>query len=150
MQDMWAIASDHGGFELKTQLFSYFSEMGVSAADLGCYSLESVDYPDYAAEMAGWLVKEPGRKGILVCGSGIGISIAANRYRSLRAALCHDGLSARLARQHNDANVLCLGARLIGLETAKDCMKEFMQAEFEGGRHLRRVEKISGFVKRQA
>lgn len=138
-----AIAADHGGFELKQQLSGYLREIGMEVSDLGTYGPESVDYPDFAAEMGRWIENNPTGKGILICGSGIGISIAANRYRPVRAALCHDGLSASLARRHNNANVLCLGARLIGVETAKDCVNNFLSSEFEGGRHAPRVEKLS-------
>jgi len=144
-----AIASDHGGFELKNTISQYLRELGIEVFDLGTYGLEAVDYPDYAMEMGKWIAVNPDKKGILICGSGIGVSIAANRHRPVRAALCHDGLSARLARQHNDANVLCLGARLIGIDTAKDCINEFLSTEFEGGRHTARVEKLSSFVKRE-
>lgn len=148
-QNIIAIASDHGGFELKQQLTHYLRELNIEVSDLGAYGLESVDYPDYAMEMGKWIAANPEGKGILICGSGIGISIAANRHRPVRAALCHDGLSARLSRQHNDANVLCLGARLIGIETAKDCVNNFLNSKFEGGRHTARVEKLSSFVKRE-
>lgn len=139
-----AIASDHGGFELKKIISHYLHTLDTEVSDLGTHSLESVDYPDYAAEMGRWIVNNPQGKGILICGSGIGMSIAANRNPSVRAALCHDGLSASLARRHNNANVLCLGERLIGIETAKDCVKQFLHNEFEGGRHIARVEKLSG------
>ncbi len=142
-KNTFAIASDHGGFELKQALAQYLREQDAEVIDLGTHSLESVDYPDYALEMSKWIEKNPDKQGILICGSGIGISIAANRHKHVRAALCHDGLSASLARKHNDANVLCLGARLIGIETAKDCVNQFTKSEFEGGRHSARVEKLS-------
>lgn len=142
-KNTFAIAGDHGGFELKQTLAQYLREQGAEMVDLGTHGLESVDYPDYAFEMSKWIEKNPDKQGILICGSGIGISIAANRYQHMRAALCHDGLSASLARKHNDANVLCLGARLIGIETAKDCVNQFIKSEFEGGRHTTRVEKLS-------
>ncbi|MEZ5692092.1 MAG: ribose 5-phosphate isomerase B [Rickettsiales bacterium] len=142
-KDIVAIASDHGGFELKSILSNYLRETGVEVEDLGCDSTQSVDYPDYAVKMNGWIKKNPKSQGILVCGSGIGMSIAANREPMVRAALCHDGLSASLARRHNNANVLCLGGRLIGDETAKDCVRQFLNSEFEGGRHERRVDKLS-------
>src|SRR6185437_13578962 len=100
-------------------------------------------YPDLADALAGAIAEARARRGVLMCGSGIGMSIAANRHPAVRAALCHDGLTARLARQHNDANVLVLGARLIGPETAKDCLKIFLSTAFEGGRHARRVAKLS-------
>ncbi len=142
-KNILAIASDHGGFELKKLLAGYLRELNIEVADLGPDSTESVDYPDYANKMGKWITENPQGKGILICGSGIGMSIAANRFKNIRAALCHDGLSAKLSRNHNDANVLCLGARLIGVETAKDCVKQFINSEFEGGRHVGRVKKLS-------
>ena len=148
-ENIIAIASDHGGFELKQILSQYLHENGWKAQDLGAYGKEAVDYPDQADEMAKWLSFNQDKKGILICGSGIGMSIAANRFRGIRAALCHDGLSASLARKHNDANVLCLGARLIGTETAKDCIFHFLNSEFDGGRHETRVDKLSNFSKRK-
>jgi ribose 5-phosphate isomerase B len=138
-----AIASDHGGVELKQSLTRYLQESGTEVADLGTNGIESVDYPDYAEKLSEWVEKNPHGAGILICGSGIGMSIAANRNPNIRAALCHDGLSASLSRKHNDANVLCLGARLIGIETAKDCVNEFLNSEFEGGRHQKRIDKLS-------
>lgn len=138
-----AIASDHGGVELKDSLSRYLQESGVEVTNLGTNGNESVDYPDYAEKLSDWIEKNPGNMGILICGSGIGMSIAANRNPNIRAALCHDGLSASLSRKHNDANVLCLGARLIGIETAKDCVNEFLNNEFEGGRHQKRIDKLS-------
>ena len=144
-----ALASDHGGFELKAILAEHLRAMGFSVADLGTNSGESVDYPDYAAKIGEWISGNPTDMGILICGSGIGISIAANRNSQIRAALCHDGLSASLSRQHNNANVLCLGARLIGVDSAKDCVNKFLNTEFEGGRHTARVEKLSDFIKKE-
>ncbi|NBX03725.1 MAG: ribose 5-phosphate isomerase B [Alphaproteobacteria bacterium] len=142
MSSSIAIASDHAGVELKSTLANYAVELGFFVTDLGTNSAQSVDYPDYADAMAAWLSKNEGALGVLICGSGVGISIAANRHRHVRAALCHNGLGARLARQHNDANVLCLGARLVGVDVAKDAMKEFLATPFEGGRHAKRVEKL--------
>jgi len=144
-----AIASDHGGFELKSILAEHLRGAGFLVADLGTNSAQSVDYPDYAAKMCEWISQNPNEMGILICGSGIGISIAANRNPQIRAALCHDGLSASLSRQHNNANVLCLGARLICVDTAKDCVNKFLNTEFEGGRHTARVEKLSDFIKKE-
>lgn len=138
-----AIACDHGGFNLKGQLISFLENKGLEVLDLGTDSTDSVDYPEFGAAMATAIEQGQATKGILICGSGIGISIAANRNPAVRAAVCHSGLTARLARQHNDANVLALGARLIGVETALDCVEEFLNTEFEGGRHQRRVEKLS-------
>ena len=136
------IACDHGGFDLKEEFKKVLNSKGFDVLDLGANSTESVDYPDYGAALANEIEKGSAAKGILICGSGIGISIAANRNPAVRAAVCHSGLTARLARQHNDANVLSLGARIIGLETALDCLNEFLTTEFEGGRHQRRVAKL--------
>jgi ribose 5-phosphate isomerase B len=138
-----AIAADHGGFDLKTALSSELRTLGYEVLDLGTTSRESVDYPDYADALARALLDGRARLGVLICGTGIGMSIAANRHKGIRAAVCHDGLSARLARQHNDANVLALGGRLLGVETAKDCLRNFLSTPFEGGRHARRVAKLS-------
>jgi ribose 5-phosphate isomerase B len=138
-----AIASDHAGFELKDTLKTDLQRMGYQILDLGPHTAESVDYPDYADRMAEALLDGRARRGVLSCGTGIGISIAANRHRHVRAALCHDAVSTRLSRQHNDANVLVLGARLIGVEVAKDCLRVFLDTAFEGERHVRRVNKLS-------
>ncbi len=142
-REVVAVAADHAGFELKSRLATELGEMGYEVLDLGTSGPESVDYPDYAEALAKAIGAGKAAKGVLVCGSGIGISIAANRYREVRAAPCHDTRSARLARQHNDANVLALGARLMDAEVATDCLKVFMATEFEGGRHQRRVDKMS-------
>jgi ribose 5-phosphate isomerase B len=138
-----AIASDHAGYELKQTLVAFLREQSLQVEDLGTHGTSSVDYPDYGYAMAQWLKANGEGKGILICGSGIGISIAANRHTHVRAALCHDGLSAALCRKHNDANVLCLGARLIGVDVAKDAVMQFLNTSFEGGRHAGRIEKLS-------
>ncbi|HVO15145.1 MAG TPA: ribose 5-phosphate isomerase B [Alphaproteobacteria bacterium] len=138
-----AIAADHAGYELKDTLAKDLAEMGYRVLDLGTDGPASVDYPDFANAMAKAIETGEARRGVLICGSGIGIAMAANRHRSLRAAPCHDALSARLARAHNDANVLSLGARFIGIEVARDCLRVFLSTEFEGGRHQRRVAKMS-------
>jgi ribose 5-phosphate isomerase B len=138
-----AIAADHAGFELKAALAKDLAELGHGVLDLGTDGLASVDYPDFADAMARAIERGEAGRGVLICGSGIGIAMAANRHRSLRAAPCHDVTSARLARAHNDANVLSLGARFIGLEVARDCLRTFLSTEFEGGRHQRRVAKMS-------
>ncbi len=138
-----AIAADHGGFDLKSILVHELRALGYEVLDLGTMTRDSVDYPDFAATLAGAIVDGRAARGVLICGSGIGMSIAANRHRAIRAALVHDDTSARLARQHNDANVLVLGARLLGPEVAKDCVKTFFSTEFEGGRHARRIAKMS-------
>lgn len=138
-----AIASDHGGFELKKLLIEALKEKGFVPFDLGTHSADSVDYPKYGQLMGTAIESGEAPLGILICGSGIGISIAANRNPAVRAAVCHSGLSARLARQHNNANVLALGARLIGVETALDCLEQFLTTDFEGGRHQRRVDQLN-------
>jgi ribose 5-phosphate isomerase B len=141
-KEIIAIASDHAGFELKMTLKQELKDRGYSVLDLGPHSTESVDYPDYGAAMAHAIENGDAPRGIVVCGSGIGISIAVNRSPAVRAALCQTGLMAKLSRLHNDANVLALGARLIGIETAMDCLDAFLNTEFEGGRHQRRVAKL--------
>jgi len=138
-----AIACDHGGLELKSQLKSELEKCGYNTLDLGSNSTESVDYPDFAYALAQALKDGKASRGVLICGTGIGISIAANRHSHIRAAVIHDALSARLCRQHNDANVLCLGGRVLGVDVARDCLDIFLKTEFEGGRHARRVGKLS-------
>lgn len=142
MPETIVIAADHAGVDLKTQLVKELSALGYTPLDLGTHSTESVDYPDYAHALAKEIESGKASRGVLICGSGIGISIAANRHKHIRAALCHGALEARLARKHNDANVLALGARIIGIESAKDALHAFLKTEFEGGRHKKRVEKI--------
>jgi len=138
-----AIASDHAGFALKQVLKDRLQKDGLQPLDLGTDGPNSVDYPDFADKLAAALKDGRAARGVLVCGTGIGISIAANRHRHVRAALCHDTSSARLARQHNDANVLALGARLIGEEAALDTLQVFLSTGFDGGeRHERRVGKL--------
>ena len=138
-----AIASDHAGFELKSALQQELIDQGYDILDLGTNSLNSADYPDFGYAMADALKDGHAARGVLVCGSGIGMSIAANRYRQIRAALVQDVEAARMSRLHNDANVVCFAGRVIAPEIAKDCLKTFLSTEFEGGRHIRRVEKLS-------
>jgi len=137
-----AIASDHAGIDMKAALKQSLEASGRGVVDLGAHSRESVDYPDIADALAAVMREGRAARGILICGSGIGISIAANRHRHVRAALCHDVTTARLGRLHNDANVLVMGSRTMGLEVAQDCVATFLATEFEGGRHARRVEKL--------
>jgi len=137
-----AIASDHAGYLMKAQLRDHLKKAGHDVLDLGTHSEDRVDYPDYGYALAESLKKGEAEIGIALCGSGIGISIAVNRYAEMRCALCWDVTSARLARKHNDANVLALGARLIGPELALDCVDVFLETEFEGGRHEGRVQKL--------
>ncbi len=141
--DTIAIAADHAGVGLKAALAKELEGLGYRVVDLGTNSADSVDYPDYADEVAGAIESDRAQWGILVCGSGIGMGMAANRHKAIRAAVVHDSVSARLARQHNDANVLALGARLVGDEVAKDAARVFFTTAFEGGgRHERRVAKL--------
>lgn len=137
-----AIASDHAGFELKAELVRYLRKAGHDVLDLGSETSKSVDYPDFGYKLARVISRRTADMGVAICGSGIGISIAVNRHRDCRCALVSDGLSARLAREHNDANVVALGARLIGSETAKDCVSLFLATPFGGDRHARRVGKL--------
>ena len=137
-----AVAADHAGFDLKEALKRDLEAAGYAVLDLGTTSTASVDYPDFGKALAEAIAGGRAARGVAVCGTGIGISIAVNRNPKLRAALCHDSSSARLAREHNDANVLALGARLIGVETARDCLKAFLDTAFAGGRHVNRVAKL--------
>ena len=137
-----AIASDHAGYELKTLLVEDLGGQGYEVLDLGTQGPDSVDYPDFGHALAQAIEEGRARRGVVVCGTGIGISIAVNRHGGVRAALCHDETSARLARQHNDANVLALGARMIGSEVARNCLRVFLETDFEGGRHVGRVAKL--------
>jgi ribose 5-phosphate isomerase B len=134
-----ALASDHGGVELKDLLKAQLQTEGYDVLDLGTNGSASVDYPDYAKAVADALSSGAAARGVLVCGTGIGISIAANRYAHVRAALIHDAFGSKMCRQHNDANVIVFGGRTIGSEVAKDCLEVFLTTEFEGGRHARRV-----------
>ena len=136
------IASDHAGWVLKEKLAGVLEAQGYAVLNLGTDGPESVDYPDYADLLAAAILDGRAERGVLVCGTGIGIAIAANRHANIRAAVCHDETSARLTREHNDANVLALGARLVGDEVAKDCLKTFLSTKFDGGRHVRRVAKL--------
>ncbi len=139
-----AIATDHAGVDLKNVLKEDLCALGFEVLDLGTQGSDSVDYPDMADALAEAMSGGGVERGVLICGSGLGMSMAANRHRHIRAASCCDATSARLARQHNDANVLTLGARLIGVETARDCLRTFLSTKFEGGaRHRRRVDKMS-------
>ncbi len=138
-----AIASDHAAVALKDELVPWLADLGHEVADLGTHGTDSVDYPDYGYKLAEHLAAGLSERGVALCGSGIGIAIAANRNPAVRCALVSEPLSARLARTHNDANAIALGARLIGIEMAKACLEAFLAAEFAGDRHVRRVEKLS-------
>lgn len=138
----WAIANDHAGHPLRAIVIETLKSLGHEVLDLGTDRLDSVDYPDFAHALAAKIESGEVEKGVLLCGSGIGISIAANRHRGVRAALCSEPVSAALSRQHNDANVLCMGARIVGLSVAEATVRAFAQGTFEGGRHQKRIDKI--------
>ncbi|RDC59866.1 Ribose-5-phosphate isomerase [Alteripontixanthobacter maritimus] len=138
-----AIASDHAATELKADLRDWLVENGHEVADLGPEPGESVDYPDYGAKLASVVADDTAERGIALCGSGIGISIAVNRNAAVRCALVSEPLSASLAREHNDANCIAMGARLTGSDMAKACVTAFLETNFLGGRHQRRVDKLS-------
>lgn len=140
-----AIASDHAGVELKSALVDWLGARGVSLRDLGPHDTQAVDYPDFARRLGEEVARGGAQKGVLICGSGVGVSIAVNKVAGIRAALVCEPLTAALARRHNDANVVCLGARIIGEEMARACVQAFLDGEFEpgdDGRHQRRVDKI--------
>ncbi|KIM07427.1 MAG: ribose 5-phosphate isomerase [Sulfurovum sp. PC08-66] len=136
------IATDHAGFEVKDFVVEYLRSKGHEIIDLGPYSSERVDYPDFAKACADAVVSDKGSFGILICGTGIGISIAANKITGVRAALCHDAYTAGITRNHNDANILCFGSRVVGLGVIESMLDAFRSSEFEGGRHSDRVAKI--------
>jgi len=138
-----AIASDHAATDLKAQLAAWLGECGHSVDDLGPHGVDSVDYPDYGYKLAEEIAAGRAEVGVALCGTGIGISIAANRHPACRCALVSEPLSARLAREHNDANVIAMGGRLVGIEMAKACLDAFLATPFGGGRHERRVDKLS-------
>jgi len=135
------VGSDHAGLELKRELSGVAAELGYEVVDLGTHTSESTDYPDYAHQVANAVSRGEGL-GLLVCGTGLGMSMAANRHPGVRAAVCGDVFSASMTRQHNDANVLCIGARVVGAGLAAEIVKAFLSTSFEGGRHERRVNKI--------
>lgn len=140
---MIAVGCDHAGFELKKRILKFLDSEGYEAKDFGTFSTESTDYPDIAGEIAGAVAKGEYERGILICGAGIGMSIAANKVPGIRAACCTDSYTARLAKEHNDANILTLGGRIVGPELGVEITKAWLQAEFQGGRHQARIDKIS-------
>lgn len=141
------LASDHGGFELKNLIVNYLSKKGLDILDLGTDSIDSVDYPDFALKAVDAILNKKADRGIIMCGTGIGISITANRFPGIRAALCWDPFTAKLSRQHNDANILVMGGRIIGPELAKEIVEIWLSTEFDGGRHERRIKKIDEIAK---
>ena len=139
---MLAIGSDHAGYELKEKIKKYFEENGIKFTDFGTFSLESCDYPIIAEKVGNSVLNKESEKGILICGAGIGMSIAANKIKDVRAALCYEPELAELARKHNNANVLCMGGRFTDFEKAKEIVKTFLNTDFEGERHQRRIDMI--------
>ncbi len=142
-----ALGCDHGGLEHKNAIGEFLKEQGFEVVDFGIYEQVSVDYPDIAKKVCESIQKGETERGILVCGTGIGMSIAANKYKGIRAAACSEHFSAKFTRLHNNSNILCLGGRVIGVGTALELAELFVNTEFEGGRHQKRVDKISEIEK---
>lgn len=142
-----AIASDHGGIELKEDIKIFLKERGFDVLDMGTNGSESVDYPDYGVPLAEKVSKSELEKGILICGTGIGMSIVANKFSNVRAALVNDVYSARMAKEHNDANILVIGGRIAGKGLAREMVSTWLEAKFEGGRHQKRLDKIKEIEK---
>jgi ribose 5-phosphate isomerase B len=136
------IGCDHGAFQMKEALKEYLSEKEIEVLDVGTHSEDSVDYPEFSRKVCNAVLEGKGEKGIVLCGTGIGVSIAANKVKGIRCALCSESYSAKMTRAHNDANVLAMGARVVGIELAKMIVDTFLATEFEGGRHARRVNMI--------
>lgn len=143
-----ALASDHAGFDLKEQVRQWLDAWSVPVRDFGCGSLESVDYTDYAIPAVSAVTSGDCDRAILVCGTGIGMSIAANKFPGIRASLCHDLFSAKVTREHNDSNVLCMGSRIIGPGLAEEIVRAWLETPFAGGRHQRRLDKIAAIERR--
>ena len=137
-----SIASDHGGFDLKQKLIEYYQKQNIELENLGTNSADSVDYPDFGAKMARYILEKKADLGILICGTGIGISIAANRFKGIRAALLYSDFAAEMAKKHNDANIIAFGGRTMDFEDVVRRIDIFMKTEFEGGRHEKRIEKL--------
>jgi ribose 5-phosphate isomerase B len=137
-----ALASDHGGYQLKGEIIDYLKSKNYELIDLGTNSEESVDYPEYGAKAAQAIINGEADCAIIMCGSGIGISIAANKFKGIRAALCFDAYTAKMCRQHNDANIMAIGGRITTIDRAKDMVDLFLETDFEGGRHQRRIDKL--------
>jgi len=142
MSQKFYIATDHAGYALKAYVKEFVTDLGHTIVDLGPDSADRVDYPDFAKKCANAVLEDKGSFGILICGTGIGISIAANKIPGIRAALCHDGYTAKLTREHNDANILCFGERVVGKGVIEEMIEIFASTPFEGGRHAGRIAKI--------
>lgn len=144
-----AVACDHGGFELKKEILAHLESKGIKYQDFGTYTTDSCDYPDYAEKACTAVLNGNCRFAVLICGTGIGISMAANKIKGIRAACCSDTFSARFTRAHNDANALCMGGRVVGPGLACDMVDLFLNTEFEGGRHQKRIDKLSALENKQ-
>ncbi len=145
-----ALGSDHAGFELKEKVKTLLQDLGHEVVDVGCHSTDSVDYPVFGAKVARAVARGEVERGVLICGTGLGMSMVANRFPGVRAALCHELFTTQMARRHNDANVLVLGGRVLGDVLALEMVKVFLETPFEGGRHARRVEMIENLAKEEA
>jgi ribose 5-phosphate isomerase B len=143
-----AMASDHGGFHLKTDLMTFVRELGYEVEDLGCFDANAVDYPDLGQVVAQKVSSGEAERGILICGTGIGMSIIANKFPGVRAAVVSHVYAARMAKEHNNANILVMGGRIVGIGLAREIVKVWLEAEFQGGRHLKRLEKIEAVERR--
>ena len=141
--ELIGIASDHGGFDLKASIISFLSELGYELSDMGPENSDSVDYPDYGIKIAQAITKNKVSRGIVICGTGIGMSIVVNRFSGIRGALCSDIFTAKLSREHNDSNILIMGGRVVDHNLAKEIVRVWLNTRFEGGRHLKRLDKIS-------
>lgn len=137
-----AMGSDHGGFELKQEIKHYLVSKGIEVVDVGTNSTDSVDYPEYAKLVCDEVLQNRAQRGILFCGTGIGIGIAANKVHGIRCAIVHDEFTAKMSKQHNDANVISMGGRVLDVQSAKKIVDAYLEAEFEGGRHQKRVDQI--------
>jgi len=137
------IGSDHGGFNMKNGIQELVAQLGHQVEDVGCFSSESVDYPDFAEAVCEKVISGDAETGILICGTGIGMSMAANKNRQIRAALCHDHYTATMSREHNDANVLCMGERVLGAGVAEEIVRAWFATDFAGGRHQQRIQIFS-------
>ncbi|PLX90743.1 MAG: ribose 5-phosphate isomerase B [Desulfuromonas sp.] len=146
---MYVVASDHGGFELKEAIVALLKERGLEHLDMGPINLDSVDYPDFGAKVAGAVSSGEADAGILICGTGIGMSIVANKFQQVRAALVHDSFTAQMAKEHNNANVLVLGGRILSVEQGVELVKIWLDTEYAGGRHQKRLDKIHQYEQEQ-
>ena len=145
--DLIAIASDHGGFSLKVDIVSFLKELGYEVNDMGPKNQNSVDYPDYGIRIAQAVTQNTNSRGIVICGTGIGMSIVVNRFTGIRGTLCSDLYTAKLCREHNDSNILIMGGRVVGYGLAREIVKVWLSTPFEGGRHQKRLDKINQFDK---